>query len=171
MIGEGTIRQQFVEFPPLSWKASSYQLYQTVSQSIDAFVQAGSIPLCLIVFKWRETSIALVGAASRFLCSFLEAITFGSPMFIAAAVGGLFKYVGVVLFRTLSSAQVGDDEQGRLFSILSLGELLSTYPGVFLYSAMLSVSAGWHWKGMPFAFSSLVALYPIAIVVLLHLRR
>lgn len=169
--GESSSRQAFAEFPPLSWSDSSYQTYQGVFIAFDALSLMFGVPIMMRVMHISETGVLVAGSLSRLLSSVLEALSFTSIVFIVAGAAGAFKYAGLIMFRTMASTHVEEHEQDRLFAFVSIAETAGNLLATIVYSAMLTASASMSWKGSIFVLSSVVALYPLAVSLLMHLKR
>lgn len=134
------------------WNTEDFSNFKTVQSTTHIAMLIGGIPIMAKVFKWRDTTIAMIGA-----CNFAAA-----RMFFAFAevpwvfyVGGFISSIGPVvgpILRSMTSKVVSSSERGKVFALLSVCDnavplisgilysqvynyTLDKFPGIFYLTA------------------------------------
>ncbi len=166
--GEGDILLLYVSRRPLNWDRSLYGFLAATDFACMGLLVCVALPVLSYKFKINDIVLATYGITAKMFRLLLLAFSHQTWMVFVAVIGGTPIAIAVSAVKSLMSKTVDRDEIGKVFSIISCGETLSSLVGALAFNELYSAVASF-FPGLPFLLNSL--LYICLLLTLTLLAR
>ncbi len=166
--GEGDILLLYVSRRPLNWNRSLYGFLAATDFACMGLLVCMLLPFLSYKLKVNDTMLAIYGILAKMFRLLLLAFAHSTWMVFVAVIGGTPIAIAISAVKSLMSKTVGRDEIGKVFSMISFGETLSSLVGAVAFNELYAAVSSF-FPGLPFLLNSL--LYIIILLILSILAR
>ncbi len=166
--GEGDILLLYVSRRPLNWDRSLYGFLAATDFACMGLLVCLVLPVLSYKFKVNDAVLAIYGIVAKMFRLLLLAFAHSTWMVFIAVIGGTPIAIAISAVKSLMSKTVDRDETGKVFSVISCGETLSSLVGALAFNELYSAVASF-FPGLPFLLNSL--LYICLLLTLILLAR
>jgi len=165
---EGDIVVLFVERRPLNWSKSMYGYLAATDYMCMGLLVCFVLPLLSYRYQVPDMYLIMLGLVFKMIRLLLLAFSIHTWMVYCAMIAGSLIAITVSALKSLISKMVDNNEIGKLFSIVSFVETLSSLFGSLVFSNLYAVTAA-IFPGFSFLVTSV--LYLILLVLMAFLTK
>ncbi|KAG9336138.1 hypothetical protein JZ751_002485 [Albula glossodonta] len=133
-VGEQSVLLLYLTYKPREFTTELYGVFNSIRMLLLGITLMGIFPLLLRFI--RETTLAKLSALTRVASYVLLAFSTNTWMVFLSAVVGALSGITQAVVRSLSSAIVGPNEQGAMFSFMASMEALCILVAVTLFNGI-----------------------------------
>ena len=153
--GEGDILLLYVSRRPLNWDRSLYGFLAATDFACMGLLVCLLLPVLSYKFKVNDAMLAVYGIVAKMFRLLFLAFAHSTWMVFLAVIGGTPIAIAISAVKSLMSKTVDRDEIGKVFSMISCGETLSSLVGALAFNELYSAVASF-FPGLPFLLNSLL---------------
>lgn len=166
-VGELDILLLFLRREPLSWPQSMYGYYKGMENLLRGLVLVTVLPLLKKKMKTRDTSLAMAGMASKSMGLILLGVANQTWIVFLSGVFGMGQGFIAAGIRSMMSSLVKKNEQGRLFSILAVSEIVVAMIAAVLFNTIYPRTLHF-FPGFCFIMAAAISLVAFCIIFYMH---
>ena len=156
--GEGDILLLYVSRRPLNWDRSLYGFLAATDFACMGLLVCLLLPVLSYKFKINDAMLAVCGIVAKMFRLLLLAFASSTWVVFVAVIGGTPIAIAISAVKSLMSKTVERDEIGKVFSMTSCGETLSSLVGALAFNELYSAVASF-FPGLPFLLNSLLYIF------------
>lgn len=118
---------------------SNFKVFQSTAQILMLF---GGVPIMTKLFKWKDTTIAMVGAMNFAAARFFFALAEVPYVFYIGALISSVGPVGASILRSMTSKVIPVSERGKVFALLAVCDNAVPLISSVLYSQIYNLTLG-----------------------------
>lgn len=140
----------------LKWDVSEFSDFKVFQSASYILMLLFGVPIMSKLFKWQDTTIAMIGAFNFTIARVLYSVAQASWLFYVGAFVSCIGPVGGPIIRSMTSKVIPSTERGKVFALLSVCDnavpLVSTilytqvynntvgeFPGIFVLTAISQI--------------------------------
>jgi len=165
--GEGDVTVLYTKKSPLNWSPSTYGYLMATNNACLGLATFVLLPSLSRFFRLSDITLVAVGLA--FKAVRLAMLSYGQYtwMIFVAVIVGCPNALVVSSSRSLVSKLVAEDEQGKVFSLLSCGESVASVVGGVVFALVYRNAVGF----MPGLVYLLDCALTVVLLYLVHAAR
>jgi len=164
---EQDVTYLFTRDDPLQWSSSAYNYYSGAKMALGAIALVALVPLARRYLHPHDTLIALAGFSSKVAGLAMLGASTNTSMMCVVPVVGILSSVSVATIRAMLSKTVQTEEQGKLFSVLSSVESLTSMSGSLIFNTAYTATRTFA-HGFVFWLAAGFMLVPISVFIWLR---
>lgn len=152
----------------LGWSFTRYATFFALKCGVDGVALLLLLPLLRRCLGLRDASLGVLGGLSRAAYFIVLGSAYKPSMVFGALVTAVFGQYLFVSVRAIMSSLVGENEQGRVFTVLSSVDQLAQLFGSLAYDNLFPVFLTKNMPGVTLMLAGLAALIPTVIFGVLY---
>ncbi|XP_067649602.1 lysosomal proton-coupled steroid conjugate and bile acid symporter SLC46A3-like [Haliotis asinina] len=165
--GEKDVTVLFVQRSPLYWKESWYSYLLSLNYALMGIFLLLFLPVLSSTMKMPDVFIVMIGVGSSLLRSLWAGFCSKTWMVCVSVVIGALTGMTTSALRSLMSKHVGEDELGKMFSLVASGETVSKLIGTILFNNIYAASV-FFFPGFAYLVQALIYFVLFLMLIWLH---
>ncbi|KAL5291161.1 SLC46A3 family protein [Megaselia abdita] len=124
------------------WDVTTYSNFKTFQSSAYVIAMLSGVPLMSKVFKWKDTTIILIGATAHAIARLFFFFADTELMFYMGAVVCSFGPIVGPVLRSITSKIVPQSERGKVFALLSVFDNAIPFISGVCYAQVYKATVG-----------------------------
>ncbi|XP_068226571.1 uncharacterized protein [Palaemon carinicauda] len=145
------------------WEFTQFSIYYGMKSAVDGCSLLMLLPLLRRFLGVKDAALGVLGGLSRAAFFFMLALLQYSSQVYAVPFIGIFGQYLFVAERSIMSSLVEEDEQGRVFTVLSSVDQLALLLGALTFDNLFSVFVKRSMPGVVLLIAGFVVLIPTVI--------
>lgn len=125
-----------------NWTTKEFSDFKTMQSTTQNVMLLFGVPVMTRLFNWRETAVAMYGAANFAIARFFFALAEVPWVFY---IGGVISSAGPMIgpmIRSMASKIVNSSERGKVFALLSVCDNAVPFISGVLYTQVYNATIG-----------------------------